>query len=145
MAENLKSLRSGRNIEVPVYDFATHSRVSKTETLVHQPYIIVEGTLILSRPELCALFDESVFLEVTEDVRFQRRLQRDIFERGRTPEGVREQFFGQVKIMHDKFVEPSKSNCTLLVRNNREVIDRQPKSPMHAELFTLIKQLVELP
>lgn len=145
MADNLKALRAGLGVDLPVYEFATHSRAAKTEKLVHSPFIIVEGTLILSRPELCTLFDESVFIEVAEDVRFQRRLHRDVHERGRTPDGVREQFFNQVKVMHDQFVEPSKSACTVLVRDNREVIARHAKSPMHAELLKLVKQLVELP
>jgi uridine kinase len=111
----------------------------------HGPFVIVEGTLILARPELNILFDESVFIEVNEDIRFQRRLYRDVNERGRTAEGVRQQFYNQVKPMHDQFVEPSKSACTLLVRDNREVLDRHAKSHMHSEILELVKRFVALP
>jgi uridine kinase len=124
LAKHIQELKSGRDIEIPIYDFATHKRSAKTQRLKHHPVILVDGTLILSQEILLPLFDESVFLEVDEDTRFQRRLKRDVEQRGRTPEGVRDQFFKQVKLMHDEFVEPSKAASSVLIRNGKPVIQR---------------------
>src|SRR5262249_18401642 len=96
MKTQIELLRLGRNIDVPIYDFATHTRSSEKEIVRNCPYILVDGTLILSQRPLVPLFDEAIFLEVDEDTRFQRRLKRDVEERGRTPQGVRDQFFKQV-------------------------------------------------
>jgi uridine kinase len=93
---------------VPVYDFVTHSRIEKAELLEPHKIIIVDGILVLSQ-EICRNeFDEAIYISTTEEERFSRRLKRDIEERGRTPEGVKEQFFSQVKPMHDTFVNDSK-------------------------------------
>lgn len=112
MAEHLQELKNGDDIRIPKYDFATHSRLTET---IHQPWkqvVIVDGILILTQPKLIELFDESIFVETPEEIRFARRLNRDVVERGRTPEGVKAQFEKQVKPMHDLFVEPSKEKAT---------------------------------
>ncbi len=145
LAKHLEALRRGEPVEVPSYDFATHKRISKTTGFTPKPFVLVDGTLILSRRELLPFFDESVFIEVREEIRFQRRLHRDVHERGRTPEGVREQFFTQVKTMHDQFVEPSQNSCTILVRDNREVISRKPGSAMHTEVLEIVRKFAALP
>lgn len=108
MATHLRMLKEGRSIEVPIYDFATHKRQTETITLPPKKIIFVDGILIFSQPEVVQCLDYKVFIDCEEDLRFERRLNRDVKERGRTPEGVRAQFINQVKPMHDEFVEPSK-------------------------------------
>jgi uridine kinase len=111
LSQHLKQIKSGEDINVPVYDFATHKRLEKENPLSPSRVIIVDGILILSQPNVFKHFDYSVFIDCPEDLRFSRRLNRDVKERGRQPEGVRDQFYKQVKPMHDLFVEPSKSNA----------------------------------
>ncbi|MGE3681465.1 MAG: uridine kinase [Bdellovibrionales bacterium] len=107
MIRHLHRLKAGEDILVPRYDFATHRRLYETHRFPCRPVIIVDGILLLTQSELRPLFDFSYFIETQEDLRFQRRLQRDVRERGRTPEGVHDQFFNHVKPMHDLFVQPS--------------------------------------
>lgn len=114
MAKHLKELKEGEDIRIPKYDFATHSRLEET---IYQPWkqvVIVDGILILTQPKLLEIFDQTIFVETPEDIRFQRRLNRDVVERGRTPEGVKAQFENQVKPMHDLFVEPSKESASFI-------------------------------
>lgn len=115
LEQQLKALRDGRAVEVPIYDFATHKRLDRTDPLSSRAMIVVDGTLILDAPNVRPLFDLSIFVECEEDVRFNRRLERDVRERGRSPDGVHKQFFRQVKPMHDEFVEPSKRHAHLTV------------------------------
>lgn len=109
--QKLKTLKNNESVRIPKYDFASHSRLSETELITPKKVIIVDGTLILSSPELYNSFDLTIFIETSEEIRFKRRLVRDVTERGRTAEGVKAQFETQVKPMHDKFVEPSKRNA----------------------------------
>ena len=114
LAEHLHSLKRGLVIHIPIYDFATHSRQEKTLRQQQKEIIIVDGILILSQEKVREHFDISIFVETPERVRFERRLTRDVVERGRTEAGVRAQFEAQVKPMHDLFVEPSKAHaCTI--------------------------------
>ena len=115
MGEQLETLLSGRHVEVPIYDFATHSRLRETEHFPARPLVIVDGTLILDAAPVRRHLGLSVFVQTDEALRYARRLERDVRERGRTPEGVQRQFLRQVKPMHDTFVEPSKANCSLCV------------------------------
>jgi uridine kinase len=108
MAAQLAELKEGLDIEIPLYDFATHKRRLQTKTQPAKKVIIVDGILILTQPKLRELFDIAIFVETPEEIRFMRRLKRDVLERGRTEEGVKAQFSKQVKPMHDMFVEPSK-------------------------------------
>lgn len=108
MAKCLSELKSGRSTQIPVYDFKTHARSREPVVMHPKPIILVDGILIFHPPMVRQLFDELVFVDTHEELRFQRRLRRDVHERGRTPDGVRNQFFKQVKPMHDQFVEPSK-------------------------------------
>lgn len=117
LAERLKELRKGDGCEIPVYDFVTHSRKKETVRMEPTPIILVDGILIFHSPEVRALFDDLVFFDTPEALRFQRRLDRDVNERGRTPEGVQNQFEKQVKPMHDQFVEPSKIHARTCVRD----------------------------
>ncbi len=118
MIEDLEKLKNGETINVPIYDFATHRRLTRVEILHSHPIIIVDGILILTNEKLRKVFNESLFIDVPEELRFSRRLKRDIEERGRTEEGVRVQFAKQVKPMHDQFVEPSKKFATTIINTN---------------------------
>ncbi|WP_410468763.1 uridine kinase [Bdellovibrio bacteriovorus] len=117
LAQGLRILKSGIALNVPIYDFVTHSR--KKETLLSQPkkVIIVDGILILHSREVRAELDEAIFFDTPEVLRFERRLNRDVHERGRTPDGVRKQFELQVRPMHNMFVEPSKEHAHLIVKD----------------------------
>ena len=107
MAEHLRLLKSGQPIDLPVYDFATHRRKAETVYLVPKRFVIVDGILVYVPEEVRDIIDFKVFVQAREEVRFERRLKRDVAERGRTPEGVRAQYIAQVKPMHDQFVEPT--------------------------------------
>ena len=103
----LVELKAGNSVHLPQYDFATHKRTAETDLREPTPYIIVDGTLILSQKNLCPHFDLSCFIDCSETVRLKRRVARDIQERGRQEEGVREQFSRQVAPMHNEFIQPS--------------------------------------
>ncbi|WII71526.1 uridine kinase [Bdellovibrio sp. 22V] len=117
LAQGLRQLKQGQTIQIPIYDFHTHSR--RKETIRGEPkkIILVDGILILNSPEVRAELDEAVFFDTPESLRFARRLARDVHERGRTPEGVRKQFELQVRPMHNEFVEPSKVHAHTLVKD----------------------------
>jgi len=121
MGTQLEQLLAGQDVCVPVYDFATHTRVERTVPFAARPLVIVDGTLILDARSVRRHFALSVFVETQESLRYERRLHRDVRERGRTPEGVERQFQRQVKPMHDTFVEPSKAHCTLKVSGAQTV------------------------
>lgn len=108
LAEHLKTLKTGKSTNIPTYDFTTHQRLKQTVRIEPRPVILVDGILIFHPANLRELFDLRIFFDTPMDLCFQRRLERDIAERGRTAEGVRNQFQKQVKPMFDKFVEPSK-------------------------------------
>ncbi len=115
MVRHVESLRQGRSIEVPVYDFSRHARVSATTPVAARTAIIVEGILIFADAPLRALMDVKVFVDADDDIRFIRRLQRDIAERGRTVDSVIDQYESTVKPMHLEFVEPSKRYADVIV------------------------------
>lgn len=117
LAQGLRTLKSGLPLNVPIYDFVTHSR--KKETLLGEPkkIVIVDGILILHSQVVRAELDEAIFFDTPETLRFERRLNRDVHERGRTPEGVRKQFELQVRPMHNQFVEPSKTFAHTIVKD----------------------------
>ncbi len=108
LAECLVSLKSGAATQIPIYDFITHTRSSSHSVVEPRPVIIVDGILILHDERVRNQLHYSVFFDTPEELRYARRLNRDVNERGRTQEGVRAQFQKQVKPMHDMFVEPSK-------------------------------------
>jgi uridine kinase len=117
LAKGLADLKAGKSINVPIYDFATHSR--KLETLDCHPrkIILVDGILILDSALVREELNEAIFFDTSEELRFKRRLERDVHERGRTPEGVKKQFDLQVRPMHNQFVEPSKSYAQTIVKD----------------------------
>lgn len=115
MIRHLEDLRAGRAVEVPIYNFTSHSREDRTVLLSPCDALIVDGILIFSVPELAKLFDLKVFIETPEPVRFERRLKRDVLERGRTKEGVITQYQKTVLPMHNQYVEPSKTCADVVV------------------------------
>lgn len=121
LGQLLGDLRAGKNVHVPEYDFATHTRRPRRVPFRAHPLIIVDGTLILDAPAVRRHLALSVFVSTREELRYARRLQRDVRERGRTPEGVQRQFLRQVKPMHDAFVEPSRVHASLSVSGEQGV------------------------
>jgi uridine kinase len=115
LAAHLKQLRAGIPVDVPVYDFATHTRRPYSSRLAPAPVVVVDGTLLLSQPAVVSALDACVFVDASEEERYRCRLRRDVEERGRTPEGVERQFRLQVKPMHDLFIEPNKDRAKLIV------------------------------
>lgn len=115
LIQHIASLRDGKPVEVPIYDFATDSRTDKTFTVRPRPVILVEGILIFTEAALREMFDVKIFVDTDPDIRFIRRLERDIQERGRTTESVIKQYLLTVRPMHLEFVEPSKRYADVII------------------------------
>jgi uridine kinase len=115
LAHHIAQLKEGLPVELPVYDFSTDRRTEKTIPIMPQRVIIVEGILIFAEPELRPLLDLKIFVDTDPDLRLIRRLQRDISERGRSPESVIKQYLKTVRPMHLEFVEPSKRYADVII------------------------------
>ncbi len=115
LIQHIEQLKRGRPVEVPIYDFATHSRTAQTFTVQPRGVILVEGILIFAEASLRSLFDVKLFVDTDSDIRFIRRLQRDLSERGRTTESVVRQYMATVRPMHLEFVEPSKRYADVII------------------------------
>ncbi len=115
LSEHLDALCKGRAIEVPIYDFTKHNRKSETHIVEPQPVILVEGILIFADKELRDRMDIKIYVDADADMRFIRRIQRDIRERGRSVESVIEQYLRTVRPMHLEFVEPSKRYADVII------------------------------
>jgi len=115
LIQHLKQLLAGETANIPIYDFVTHTRKPEYQRVKPCKVIVVEGILILADPSLRELFDIKVFVDTDPDIRFIRRLERDIAERGRTRESVVAQYMQTVRPMHLEFVEPSKRYADVIV------------------------------
>jgi uridine kinase len=115
LIKHVIALRNSEAIEVPIYDFATDSRIAQTFRVEPRRVILVEGILIFVEAKLRKLFDVKIFVDADADVRLIRRLYRDITERGRTTESVIEQYMATVRPMHLDFVEPSKRYADVII------------------------------
>jgi uridine kinase len=115
LVNHLRRLKSGLPVEMPVYDFRTHTRSAEVEHIAPKPVVIVEGILIFAEPRILELMDVKVFVDTPDDIRFIRRLQRDIRERGRTMESVIEQYLLTVRPMHFEFIEGSKRHADVII------------------------------
>jgi uridine kinase len=115
LIQHIKQLKDGQPVEVPIYDFSTHSRTERTYTVQARSVILVEGILLFAEPALRELFDVKIFVDTDSDLRFIRRLQRDISERGRTTDTVIHQYMTTVRPMHLEFVEPSKRYADVII------------------------------
>jgi uridine kinase len=115
LVNHVRRLKAGEAVELPLYDFRTHTRLNETRHVEPKPIVIVEGILIFADPRLLEQMDIKVFVDTPDDIRFIRRLRRDIAERGRTLESVIEQYIGTVRPMHMQFVEPSKRHADVII------------------------------
>jgi uridine kinase len=115
LINHLEALRAGESIEQPIYDYPTHSRSSTTIHVGPRPVIIVEGILVFVNSQMRALMDLKIFVDTDADIRFIRRLDRDVHERGRTVESVIVQYTTTVRPMHLQFVEPSKRYADIII------------------------------
>lgn len=115
LVQHILQLKRGEPVELPVYDFTTYRRTARTIHVEPRPVVLVEGILIFYEPELRPLFDVKIFVDTDADIRFIRRLQRDIIERGRTTESVINQYLNTVRPMHLEFVEPSKRYADVII------------------------------
>lgn len=115
LVDHLMRLKQGLAVEMPLYDFKTHTRSDRIKRIEPKPVVIVEGILIFAEPRVLGLLDMRVFVDTPDDIRFIRRLQRDIAERGRTVDSVIEQFYRTVRPMHFEFVEPSKRHADIII------------------------------
>jgi len=115
LIEHIKQLKAGKAIERPVYDFTIYSRKAETVRVAPQPIILVEGILIFVEKELRELFDMKIYVDADADIRFIRRLTRDIEERGRTMRAVINQYLQSVRPMHLDFVESSKRYADIII------------------------------
>jgi uridine kinase len=113
--EHLALLKQGQSVLAPVYDFATHSRLTNTIIIKPSSVILVDGILLLVEPKIREILDIKIFLDTPADIRILRRLHRDINERGRTVESVINQYLATVRPMHEQFVEPSKQYADLIL------------------------------
>lgn len=118
LVRDLEALRGGKSVVIPQYDFHRHQRVGGVR-VEPAPVILLEGILILADPRLRTLLDIKVFVDVDEDVRLSRRLERDIRERGRDVDSVLEQYLATVRPMHRAFVDPSRVYADLVVLDGR--------------------------
>jgi uridine kinase len=115
LIQHLQALKVGQAIEMPVYDFTTHSRTDQTQRLGPNPIILLEGILIFADEALRQLLDVKIYVDTDADIRFIRRLRRDIAERGRTMDSVIRQYLATVRPMHQQFVEPSKRYADIVI------------------------------
>jgi uridine kinase len=115
LAAHLVALRAGRAVEIPIYDFANHTRRSNTRHVPAARVIIVEGILVFTEPVLRELMDIKIFVDTDADIRIIRRIRRDLEQRGRSFQSVRDQYYTTVRPMHLEYVEPSKRWADLIV------------------------------
>lgn len=139
LVEHLKELKSGKAIEHPVYSFVRHNREDFTVKIEPKKIIIVEGILIFENKELRDMMDIKIFVDTDADIRFIRRLVRDVNERGRTIESIIEQYCSTVKPMHEQFVEYSKKYADIIVPEggNNKVALAMVKEQIKNILYTI--------
>lgn len=121
LAADIDRLRAGNEVAVPTYDFATHSRLKKVTLIQPKPIVIIEGILLFAFESIRQRIDYLVFRDCPEQIRFDRRLERDVATRGRTPDSVKSQFATTVKPMHDLFVEPYKHKAHYITPHGKEL------------------------
>lgn len=120
MIRHVEALKGGYKVEVPVYDFAAHTRSDITESVTPKEIVLLDGILIFTEPELRKHMDIKLFVDTDDDVRLLRRIKRDIMERGRDLEGVMNQYELYVRPMHLEFVEPSKRYADIIIPRGGE-------------------------
>lgn len=126
MRSDLENLLIGKTVEVPIYDYKNHTRRPETRSISGSRLIILEGILVLTDQAVRELMDIKIYVDTAADVRFIRRMTRDVKKRGRSFESVVEQYYKTVRPMHDQFVEPAKRFADLIIPeggHNRVAID----------------------
>jgi uridine kinase len=126
LVSHLRALKEGRGVDVPIYDFKTHRRRTEIHRVDPKPVIVVEGILVFVEPAIRELLDIKVFVDTDADIRIFRRIRRDMEQRGRTFDSIRQQYYDTVRPMHVQFVEPSKRWADLIIPeggNNRVALD----------------------
>jgi uridine kinase len=126
LAEHLTALRAGRSVDVPIYDFTTHTRRREVRRVDPAPVIIVEGILVFVDAALRDQMDVKIFVDTDPDIRLMRRIRRDLEQRGRSFQSVRDQYYATVRPMHIEHVEPTKRWADLIVPeggDNRVALD----------------------
>ena len=129
--DHLVLLKERQAIDQPVYCFKTHNRTAETIKTYPKKILILEGILIMNYPKLRRLLDLRIFIEANSEMRMERRVRRDIAERGRTPKEVMDRYLNTLKPMHDQFIEPMKIHADMVINNHQNedinitgVIDR---------------------
>ena len=114
-AEHLSLLKQGFAVDCPVYDYTIHDRSDEVITIHPSKVLIIDGILVLAEPKLREFMDIKIFVDTNADIRILRRIQRDVFSRGRTLESVINQYISTVKPMHEMYVEPSKKYADVII------------------------------
>ena len=117
LIQHLKELKSGREVDCPVYDFTVHDRSDSVRRIAPTPVIVLDGILILENQELCSLLDVKIFVDTDDDIRILRRIERDVLERDRSLSSIINQYRSTVKPMHEKYVQPSRRNADIVILN----------------------------
>jgi uridine kinase len=126
LAQHLRALRDGKAVDIPIYDFATHTRSASTRRVEAARVVIVEGILVFAEAVLREQMDIKIFVDTDSDIRLIRRIRRDLEQRGRSFQSVRDQYYSTVRPMHIEHVEPSKRWADLIVPeggNNTVALD----------------------
>jgi uridine kinase len=134
LEEHVRTLLRHEAVEVPEYDFRSHSRLSRTNRVEPKKVVVVEGILVMAIPALRDLMDLKIFVDADRDLRLLRRLRRDIEDRGRTFESVTKRYLEHVRPMHAKYVEPSKQYADLVV----------PHGGLNKVVIALLSNLIEV-
>lgn len=119
LCKHIRALKNGETIAQPIYSFKTHNRTGETVSVSPKKILIVEGILILNYPKLRSMFDLKVYVDAESDMRMERRVSRDITERGRTPEEVLSRYIKTLKPMHQQFIEPMKVHADVVIENHQ--------------------------
>lgn len=115
LAEHLRDLRAGKTVNVPIYDFASHTRSKETRKVAPAALIIVEGILVFAEAQVREQMDIKIFVDTDADIRLMRRIRRDLESRGRSFDSIRNQYYATVRPMHLEYVEPTKRWADLIV------------------------------
>ena len=118
LCKHIRALKNGETIAQPIYSFKIHNRTGETVSVSPKKILIVEGILILNYPKLRSMFDLKVYVDAESDMRMERRVSRDITERGRTPEEVLSRYIKTLKPMHQKFIKPMKVHADVVIENH---------------------------
>jgi uridine kinase len=119
LCQHILDLKNGEAIKQPIYSFKTHNRTAETNLVSPKKILIIEGILIMNYPKLRSLFDLKVFIDANSDMRMERRVNRDITERGRTPKEVLERYMKTLKPMHQQHIEPMKVHADYILENHK--------------------------